>query len=86
VGQVVKKFLAFCEIQTFISVFTACYLPFSYLIVAVIFKSECTVQLPLSVMTRHVSFMLTYNCKFASETEEKSENTVAFEKSGLGLK
>jgi hypothetical protein len=37
-------------------------------------------------MTRPVSFMLRHNCKFASETEAKSENTVAFEKSGLGLK
>jgi len=85
-SQLVKKFLAFCEIQRFISVFTACYLPFSCLIDAVIFNSECTVQLPLTVMTGHVSFMLRHNCKFASETEAKSENTVAFEKSGLGLK
>ena len=84
-NQLVKTFLAFCEIQTFISVFTACYHPFSYLI-DVPFNSEYTVQLPLSVMTRHVSFMLRYNCKFASETEAKHENIVAFEKSGLGLK
>ena len=84
-SQLVKKCLAFCIIQMFISVFTACYLPFSYLIDAVMFNSECTVQLPLSIMTRHVSF-IRYNCKFTSETEAKSENTVAFEKSGLGLK
>jgi hypothetical protein len=29
--------------------------------------------------------MLRHNCKFASETEAKSENTVAFEKKWLGL-
>ena len=84
--QLVKKFLALCEMQRFISVFTACYLPFSCLIDAVIFNSECTVQLPLFVMTRHVSFMLKLNCEFASETEAKSENSVAFVKSVLGLK
>lgn len=85
-SQLVKKLLAFCEIQTFISVFTACYLPFSCLIDAVIFNSVFSVQLPLSVTTRRISFMLRYNCKFASETEVKSEKTVAFEKGGLGLK
>jgi hypothetical protein len=37
-------------------------------------------------MTRHVSFMLKLNCEFASETEAKSENSVAFVKSVLGLK